>query len=528
LWFLLRLWFIVFGLWFFKLKPGWQTAATVSRLTFDVSRIDHSRFTIHDSRSFHSPLTTHNMTTSAIAIFDIGKTNKKLFLFDQQYQVLQEKTVRFEETKDEDGFPCEDADALSRWVNECLQQLFTNKSIRLRALNFSTYGASFVHVDKEGKRVAPLYNYLKPYPQELLPAFYAKYGGEIAFSMHTASPVLGNLNSGLQLYRLQQQKPQLFDSIRYSLHLPQYMSFLVTGRPYSDITSIGCHTGLWNFPQNHYHEWLYREGISDKLAPIFPSDQLMFSQWQGHALLTGVGLHDSSAALIPYLVQFTDPFILISTGTWCISLNPFNQSRLTVEELQQDCLCYMEYRGRPVKASRLFAGYEHEQQVKKLAGHFLVQEDHYKTVAFDPAIMSALTGSAAHNHKQQTTNNKPGDSVMVQQSAFAQRDLAAFSSYEAAYHRLIADIMVQQAAAVQLVLHNSPVKKIFVDGGFSHNPVYMHLLAASFPNHEVYAASVAQASAMGAALAVHNSWNKENPSADIVQLSEVRSLRSEV
>ena len=46
---------------------------------------------------------------------------------------------------------------------------------------------------------------------------------------------------------------------------------------------------------------------------------------------------------------------------------------------------------------------------------------------------------------------------------------------------------------------SSDVNRIFVDGGFSNNTVYMHLLAIAFPNLEVYAASVAQATAMGAA-----------------------------
>ena len=49
----------------------------------------------------------------------------------------------------------------------------------------------------------------------------------------------------------------------------------------------------------------------------------------------GIGLHDSSAALIPYLVNFSMPFVLISTGTWCISMNPFSKTALTAEELQQ-------------------------------------------------------------------------------------------------------------------------------------------------------------------------------------------------
>ena len=39
-------------------------------------------------------------------------------------------------------------------------------------------------------------------------------------------------------------------------------------------------------------------------------------------------------------------------------------------ELHEDCLCYLSYEGEAVKASRIFAGYEHEQQVKRLADHF--------------------------------------------------------------------------------------------------------------------------------------------------------------
>ncbi len=89
--------------------------------------------------------------------------------------------------------------------------------------------------------------------------------------MLTASPVLGSLNSGMQLYRIREEKPELFEQIKSSLHLPQYFNWLLTGVPCSEITSVGCHTNLWNFSRRHYHEWVYREGIIDKLSPILPS-----------------------------------------------------------------------------------------------------------------------------------------------------------------------------------------------------------------------------------------------------------------
>jgi putative Ca2+/H+ antiporter (TMEM165/GDT1 family) len=46
----------------------------------------------------------------------------------------------------------------------------------------------------------------------------------------------------------------------------------------------------------------------------------------------------------------------------------------------------------------------------------------------------------------------------------------------------------------------------------------MHLLAAAFSQIEVFAASVAQATAMGAALAIHQHWNSETLPSDIIEL----------
>src|SRR5690606_6236149 len=113
-----------------------------------------------------------------------------------------------------------------------------------------------------------------------------------------------------------------------------------------------------------------KEGILKKLAPLRASDTVVPATFPGNSYVVGTGLHDSSAALIPYLISFQEPFVLVSTGTWCISFNPFNTTPLTEEELKADCLCYMQYQGKPVKASRLFAGHEHEQAVKRIAQHF--------------------------------------------------------------------------------------------------------------------------------------------------------------
>jgi L-fuculokinase len=479
---------------------------------------------------------------NAIAILDVGKTNKKLFLFDEQYRIVWEQTMVFDGTKDEDGEPCEDLQQLTAWVRQSLKTLAAVPDIKVRAINCSAYGASFVHIGADGTPVAPLYNYLKPYPEDLKKKFYDTYGGEVTLSMLTASPVLGSLNSGMQLYRIKQQQPELFARIRYSLHLPQYLSFLLTGKVFSDITSIGCHTNLWNFSQQHYHEWVYREGLIDKLAPIRPSTSVMPLSAPPSSLpsppvcsdiaiaIAGIGLHDSSAAMIPYLESFREPFVLISTGTWCITMNPFNDAPLTVAELKKDCLCYISYRGRPVKASRLFAGYDHERQVQRLADHFLQSPAYASAIAFDPDCVDLLRRGRASGPGAITpgggqiaglagTGASPVTAASpVTVSVFGQRELDSFDSFDQAYHCLLLDIMDQQVASTQLVLEGTDVKRIFVDGGFGKNQVYMHLLAAAFPDIEVFAASIPQATAMGAALAIHSEWNNHFLPGDIIEL----------
>jgi sugar (pentulose or hexulose) kinase len=448
------------------------------------------------------------MPVPVIAIFDIGKTNKKFFLFNEQYKIVLERSIQFAEIKDEDDFPCDDVNELSRWIKTSIDEIFSLPELEIKAINFSAYGASFVHIDANGNPVTCLQNYLKPYPQELQKKFYDTYGGEVKLSIATASPVLGNLNSGMQLYRLKHAQPGLFDQIQYSLHLPQFISYLVTGKTYAEITSIGCHTGLWDFSKRMYHEWVYEEGLDEKFPPVLRSNAAIDVAINDKQVKAGIGLHDSSSALIPYLACFSEPFILISTGTWCISLNPFNDEPLTAEELQKDCLCYLEYHGRPVKAARLFAGNEHEQQVKILAQHFNVPVDQYQKTVFIPAIFT--------NSKNKT--NAVETEAGLHASVFENRSLADYTSYEEAYHQLIFDIIQQQQVSTSLVLSSKKIGRVFVDGGFAKNAVYMNMLAAAFPSMEVYAASVSQATAIGAALAIHADWNTQPVPGDMVEL----------
>lgn len=153
-------------------------------------------------------------------------------------------------------------EALTIWLREVFHRILDAEEFEVRAINFSSYGASFVHLDAEGKVLAPLYNYNKPLPEKLVKGFYTRFGPEEAFTTHTGSNNAGMLNSGMQLYWLKHTKPEVFSRIKYSLHLPQFLSYVFTGIPLSEYTSIGCHTALWD-----YRKRLSRLGLPGRAGP---------------------------------------------------------------------------------------------------------------------------------------------------------------------------------------------------------------------------------------------------------------------
>lgn len=425
-------------------------------------------------------------------IFDIGKSNKKCFIFDEDYQEVYKEYIRFEEQVDEDGFPCDDLAAIETWVNQKLRKLINDDRFQIRSINFSTYGASFVHLDKTGKPLTPLYNYLKPFPEELLKEFYQKYGSPEQIARATASPQLGMLNSGMQLYWLKYQRPEVFKQIHSSLHFPQYLSYLLTGLPVSEFTSIGCHTGLWDFEKKDYHDWVYAEGIDRILPTVVTTDTSINTELYGKKVKVGVGIHDSSAALLPYVEADKKPFLLISTGTWSIALNPFSTATLTDEEFKQDCLNFLRIDGNTTRSARLFLGKELSAQAKKLQIQFGVPGDTYKSTIFNEDLYRKLLAqNERHFHL---------DHIHLERYQPASTDISAFTTFEEAYHQLVLELVEMQIAAAQCAIGETKIKKLYIDGGFANNDLFVKMLSMHFTEVKIRTTKSPLGSALGAAI----------------------------
>ncbi|REL24626.1 carbohydrate kinase [Rhodohalobacter sp. SW132] len=434
------------------------------------------------------------------AIFDIGKTNKKFLLFDDRFNIVYSRKNNLDETTDNDGFPCEDIEQLNKWIQEVTKEVAHQNKYVIRQLNVSAYGATLVHLDKNGDPTAPMENYLKPYPEELKEQFYDTYGGRNQFSTETASPPMGMLNSGLQLYRIKHENPELLKSINATLHLPQYISYLFTGRKTADLTSIGCHTGMWNYRKNTYHPWLKKE----KLQHLLPDPELpkktTNGHFESHHFETGIGIHDSSAALVPYLIGLDEPFIQLSTGTWSIAMNPFTQTELTYDDLERDCLQYLNIYGEPVKASRLLLGAEYSHQLEKISAYF---NKNRKTPGnhADPTLLKKLINNPDPDRK--LILEKAGETGPHPHTGRGTWNLDVFNTFREACHQLMLDLVSIQTDAIRLAEGETTAKQIIVTGGFANNSFFCRLLATHFPDKKIYTASTSYASALGAALVMN-------------------------
>ncbi len=434
------------------------------------------------------------MKKKVTAIFDIGKTNKKFFLLDADYLEVYREYIQIQEIEDEDGYPCENLQALVYWMKNVFGKMLQSAEFEVCSLNFSCYGASLVHLGEDGEALTPLYNYLKPIPEEVQKAFYTVYGPEDEFSRATGSLKMGMLNSGMQLFWLKHGKPKIFKKIKYTLHLPQYLSYVFTGMPVSEHTSIGCHTLLWDYDRNNYHPWVFNEQLDILFPPIVSTNTTFNTIHNGNTVQVGVGIHDSSAALLPYIKGTKKPFLLLSTGTWSITINPLANTSLTFSEIKDNCQLNMQGDGSPVKVARLFLGNEHAVQVKKLAVHYRVPADYHRSLIFDPEVFHEV----CNDDKPKFEGARIVGGQGVNSTGIAD------DSFEKAYHRLVYELVLLQVASIQAAKGDQNIDRLYVDGGFADNGVFMHILSHCLNGMACYASKASLGSALGAAVAIGN------------------------
>lgn len=424
------------------------------------------------------------------AIFDIGKTNKKLFLFDHLGNILWNTSTTFPTIEDEDGFAADNLAAIESWMKETIIEMYEDGKWDIKSINFSGYGASLVYLDEQGQRLPLFINYLKPYPEVISRQFFEKYGPQATFCRESASPYLGMLNSGLQIYWLKNARPDWFARVRYVLHFPQYLSYVFSGIPLAEYTSIGCHTGMWHYENQDYHSWIDEEGIREILPPVKPSDTWLESDFHAHPIKVGTGLHDTSASLIPYLTAEDKPFLLLSTGTWAICVNPFSTDVLSEEDLENDCLYFLGVEGQQVRSARLFLGREHDIQVARLSEYYNVDVEEILNISWDPALYdySGKVGLFPFEFEYlKVIPTASGDPIYPSPS----------ENPVVSYYQLMDILIPLQIAAIRRAAGSQEIPRLIIEGGFVHNSIYVQLLRRNLPDWEIKVSDIEGGSARG-------------------------------
>jgi|TARA_B110000977_G_scaffold69097_1_gene93817 sugar (pentulose or hexulose) kinase len=422
-----------------------------------------------------------------IAIFDIGKTNKKILLYNKHLEVVYSSSINFKEVVDDDNFPCDDIESIEKWIKEEIKTIQLKNEFTIKAINFSTHGATLVYLGKNGNRVAPVYNYLKPLDFDFT-SFYEANEGVEEFSRKTGSPAYGTLNAGLQMYWLKNKKPHYWSRVRYILHYPQYLSYLFSKKITADYTSIGAHTAIWDFDTMQYHNWLEIESIS--LPKPKSGKKATLSLINEQEVFVGNGLHDSTSSIIPLLESLQNSkteFILLSTGTWIVCMNPFSKEALTLNQLKNNCLCYMTPNRQPIKSSMKLLGKLHDEINIRLSAYFGVNINYCLELTLNKKLCSELISkSISIFHLSEIKNDF---------------EIDYFSSFELAYYQLIYEITLCVFNSINLILDSkNNLKEIYISGGFSKNCIFAEYLTQMMPEQKVKFSDEINLSSAGAAI----------------------------
>jgi sugar (pentulose or hexulose) kinase len=296
-----------------------------------------------------------------IAVIDIGKTNAKLALV--RADDLQEVAVltRPNRVLPSPPWPHFDLDALWAFILSGLKQLHADQGID--AISVSTHGAAAVLLDENGDLAAPMLDYEHSGPD----AMAAEYDALRPDFAETGSPRLGmGLNLGAQLYWQFQTDPNLRARTRQIVTYPQYWGAKLTGATACDVSSLGCHTDLWNPWTGRYSSLVDKLGLTGIIAPPHQPHARLGGLLPKVAAETGlaaglpvsVGIHDSNASLYPHLRSRTAPFSVVSTGTWVVSMAV--DGAITDLDPRRDVLVNVDAHGLPVPSARFMGGREFE------------------------------------------------------------------------------------------------------------------------------------------------------------------------
>ncbi|MEP2533346.1 FGGY-family carbohydrate kinase [Shimia sp.] len=422
-----------------------------------------------------------------IAVIDVGKTNAKLALVDGN--TLTEMAVVTRPNTVLPAPPYPHFDLKGHWAF-FLNHLATFQANHgVDAISITTHGASIVLLQEDGALATPMLDYEHPGPDSLADTYSALRPG----FAETGSPHLpGGLNGGAQLHWLFETDPALLARTRHIITYPQYWGFRLTGHVACDVTSLGCHTDLWNPWEAKPSSLVERLGISEKLAAAQNASDIQGPLTRTVCQATGLspdtpvtcGIHDSNASLVPHLSQNGDPISVVSTGTWVVCMAVGGQPKHL--DAARDTLVNVNAFGTPVPSARFMGGREYEM-IRNGAQASPTETDRASVLANDVMLLPSVVSDSGPfaGRKMRWTHAPETDGQRIY----------ALSLYLA----MMTDTCLELAGGKGTTV---------VEGPFAKNADYIDMLAVLRPDG-VETASSATGTSVGAAMLLVNSGRAE-------------------
>jgi len=327
---------------------------------------------------------------SAIIVIDLGKTLSKVSLWSAEGAML-DRQVRPAAPRELGSVRRLDSDGIETWLIEALGR-YAREDVR--AIIPVGHGAGVVAIEGGSPIFLPL-DYEQPIPGHIL----AAYRDERDPFTVTGSPALPDgLNMGAQLYWMDRLYPRVMAGATL-LPWAQYWGWFLTGRATSEVTSLGCHSDLWNPLRGRFSPLAERMGWAKRFAPLVRASDILGPIRDQISARTGLpagvkvlaGLHDSNAALLaargfPEIAD--NEATVLSTGTWFVAM------RITAETVdttklseRRDCLVNVDAYGKPIPSARFMGGREIESVIEIDTRRVDIKPDQPKLIAAVPEVV---------------------------------------------------------------------------------------------------------------------------------------------
>jgi len=450
----------------------------------------------------------------AIAALDIGKTNKKIVIYDNEMRRLALRTREIGTIRVE-GFDVEDVEAVFNWVLGEFKRL--SRGFPIRAISVSTHGATVVCVGADGRPNLPPIAYTNEVDEGVHKRFWAAMGDSNEIQSLTATAELKPLiNVGKLLWFQRERWPEEFERTVHVLFFPQFFSYLLSGVASADITYVGSHTYLWDYSRNDWSFVVDRLGIRDKLPkkPGLPNNGLGLispsvaaeTGLAANTLVT-LGIHDSNSSLIPYLISQKEDFLLNSTGTWCVAMHSAKSVEFAPEELGKMVFYNLSYSGNPIKTSILPGGLEYSFYKDML----MRRHGRSDWPIYDPAnyidilkerrffILPTLIPGTGQFPNSAARVIDGDEVVFADELASGKKWPGILEDYMRGFALINLSLAIQTRIALRRI-GLAPGIKVFVEGGFRQNKNYLVLLGALLPDNPLYVTDLEEATSFGSAL----------------------------